>query len=122
MISDMKESEKVWLRGRGQLLEPTVRLGRQGVTPVFLAELNRALDSAELVKIKFMEFKDQRKTLAPQIAEQTNSLLVGLVGHTALYFRQKADPAKRRYLYELGRMAKEGQQTESAVSESKTRS
>ena len=96
----MKESEKVWLRGRGQLLEPVVRLGRQGVTPEFLTELNRALDAMELVKIKFMEFKDQRKTLAPQIAEQSSSQLIGMVGHTALYFRQNNDPAKRCYLYE----------------------
>ena len=95
----------MWLRGRGQLLEPVVRLGRAGVTPEFYVELNRALDSMELVKIKFVEFKDQRKTLAPQIAEQSNSLLVGLVGHTALYFRQKADQSKRRYMYEFGRMA-----------------
>lgn len=101
----MKESEKVWLRGRGQLLEPTVRLGHQGVSAEFLAELNRCLDSAELVKIKFLDFKDQRKTLAPQIAGQSNSLLVGLVGHTAVYFRQQSDPAKRRYLYEESRMA-----------------
>jgi RNA-binding protein len=101
----MKESEKAWLRGRGQLLEPTVRLGRQGVSVDFLTELNRCLDGAELVKIKFMEFKDQRKTLAPQIAGQSNSTLVGMVGHTALYFRQQTDPAKRRYLYETGKMA-----------------
>ena len=101
----MKESEKVWLRGRGQLLEPTVRLGRQGLTPDLLAELNRFLDSKELVKLRFVEFKDQRKTLAPQIAEQSNSTLIGLVGHTALYFRQQTDPEKRCYLYEEGRMA-----------------
>ena len=101
----MKESEKAWLRGRGQLLEATVRLGRQGVSADFLAELNRCLDRSELVKIKFLEFKDQRKTLAPQIAGQSNSALVGVVGHTALFFRQQAEPAKRRYLYETGKMA-----------------
>jgi len=101
----MKESQKAWLRGRGQLLEPTVRLGKQGVSPVFIAELNRCLDASELVKIKFIEFKDQRKVLSGQIAEQSNSTLVGMVGHTALYFREQADPAKRRYLYEIGKMA-----------------
>ena len=84
----MKESEKARLRGRGQLLEPTVRLGRQGVSAEFLAELNRCLDQAELVKIKFGEFKEQRKILAPQIASQSNSALVGMVGHTALFFRR----------------------------------
>jgi RNA-binding protein len=96
----MKESEKVWLRGRGQLLEPILRLGRQGVSTDFVAELNRLLEINELVKIKFIDFKDERKTLGPQIAEKTNSLLVGIVGHTALFFRQQADPAKRHYLYE----------------------
>lgn len=101
----MKESERAWLRGRGQLLEATVRVGRQGISPEFLAELNRCLDQSELVKIKFIELKDQRKTLAPAIATQSNSLFVGMVGNTALYFRQQAEPEKRKYLYETGKMA-----------------
>ena len=94
----MKQSEIAWLRGRGQLLDATVRLGRQGLTADFLTELNRALDSAELVKIKFVDFKDERKTLAPQIAEQSNSTLIGMVGHTALYFRQQADQIGRAHV------------------------
>jgi RNA-binding protein len=108
----MKESEKAWLRSRGQLLEPIVRLGHSGVSAEFLAELNRCLDNAELVKIKFNNFKDQRRTLAPQIATATNSVLVGVVGHTALFFRQQPDPAKQRYLYESKKMA--GPKPESA--------
>jgi RNA-binding protein len=93
----MKESEKAWLRGRGQLLEPLLRLGRQGVTPEFVTELNRLIDANELVKVKFVEFKEERKTLAPKIAEQSNSELIGLVGHTALYYRQQPDATKRHY-------------------------
>lgn len=100
----MKESEKAWLRGRGQVLEPVVRLGHQGVSAEFLAELNRMLDKDELVKVRFIDFKDQRKTLSPEIAEKSASLLVGMVGHTALYFRQQQDPAKRHYLYEEKKM------------------
>jgi len=101
----MTQSEKAWLRGRGQLLEPTVWLGHQGASAEFIAELNRSLDRAELVKIKFTDLKDQRKELAPQIATASNSHLVGVVGHTALFFRQQADPAKRHYNLESGKTA-----------------
>jgi RNA-binding protein len=104
----MKESEKAWLRGRGQLLEPTVHLGHQGVTAEFLAELNRQLDDIELVKIRFSALKDQRKTLSPQIAQQSGCEYIGCVGHTALFFRRQADPQKRRYQYETGREIKKG--------------
>ena len=41
-------------------------------------------------KLRFEDFKDERKTLAKQIAEQTQSQLVQQVGHTAVFYRKKA--------------------------------
>lgn len=40
-----------------------------------------------LVKIKFMDFKDEKKTLAPLIAEKTGSFLISRVGNVAVYYR-----------------------------------
>lgn len=80
------------LKVRGQQLNPSVKLGKAGATPEFLAELNGALDRHQLVKIRFEGFKEERKALSKELAEKSNSLLVMQVGHTAVYYRKPAAP------------------------------
>jgi RNA-binding protein len=41
----------------------------------------------ELVKVRFVGLKEERRTLAPELAERTSSLLVQTVGNVAVYFR-----------------------------------
>lgn len=84
------------LKGLGQLLEPIVRVGHAGLSDAFIASLNRALDDHELVKVKFSDFKDQKKVLAPQLAERTHSHLIMRVGNVAVLYRQQPDPAKQK--------------------------
>ena len=78
------------LKARAQRLEPVVKIGHAGVTPEFLASLDRALTDHELVKIRFTDFKEEKKTLAPQIAEKTGSELIARVGNVAVFFRPRA--------------------------------
>jgi RNA-binding protein len=77
------------LKSRAQLLQPLVRVGHDGISPAMLKALNEALDQHELVKIKFMAMKDQKKILARAIEVQTESKMVQRVGNTATYFRAK---------------------------------
>ena len=56
------------LRGRAQRLEAVTRLGKGGVSPEFLAGLDRELALHELVKVRFYELKDQRHEVAEQLA------------------------------------------------------
>lgn len=79
------------LKGAAQLLEPILKVGKSGVSDAFLAALNQALDDHQLVKIRFDEFKEEKKVLAPQIAERTGSRLVMRVGHVAVYYRPRPD-------------------------------
>ena len=77
------------LKARAQRLEPVVKIGHAGVTPEFLASLDRALTDHELVKIRFTDFKEEKKTLAPVIAEKTGSELIARVGNVAVFFRAR---------------------------------
>lgn len=78
------------LKSRAQLIKPSIRLGKAGVTPEFLAAFDETLRRNQLVKLKFEDFKEERKALAKQLAEQTGSRLVQQVGHTAVFFRAAA--------------------------------
>jgi len=75
------------LKSRAQMLEPLVRVSHEGLTAGLLKALNDALNVHGLVKVRFVALKEQKKTLARELEEQTHSKLVLQVGHTATYFR-----------------------------------
>jgi RNA-binding protein len=90
-LPSLTGAEKTRLRGLGQTLADGAWLGKDGVTPAFLAELNRQLDRHELVKLRFTGGQDrhERGALCAAIAEAAPCLCVGSVGHTALFWRPR---------------------------------
>lgn len=80
------------LKARGQLLKPTMKVGKEGLTPQFIAALDEALKHNELLKVKFADLKEQKKELAPQLAERTSSHLVMRVGNVAVLYRPSPKP------------------------------
>ena len=77
------------LKAQAQRLEATLRVGKEGLSPQFLAALDELLKHHELVKVKFDRFKEQKKLLAPQLAERSGSHLVTRVGNVVVLYRQK---------------------------------
>jgi RNA-binding protein len=89
-------AQKSFLRGVGQKLDARLKLGRGGVTPAFLTELQRLLRAHELVKLRFVGAdRDERAALCVQVADEGRCVCVGAVGHTALFYRQHPEPDKR---------------------------
>lgn len=89
-------AQKTFLRGVGQTLEASVKIGKGGLTPEFLKELNKHLNARELIKLRFVAAdRDERAVLAEQIADEGRCIWISSVGATALFFRQNPDPAKR---------------------------
>ncbi len=82
------------LKAQAQRLKATVKVGKEGLSPQFLAALDDALKHRELVKVKFDDFKEQKKELAPQLADTSASRLVTRVGNVVVLFRPK--PAEPR--------------------------
>ncbi len=80
------------LKARAQRLEPILKVGHAGVTPEFLASLDRALTDHELVKVRFSDFKEEKKTLTPLLAEKSGSEVVMRVGNVAVFFRRRLAP------------------------------
>lgn len=84
------------LKGLAQHLDPVLHVGREGVTDAFLKSMDASLEIHELVKIKFVAHKEEKKELAPQIAEKTSAALVMQVGHVAVFYREATDPERRK--------------------------
>src|ERR1039458_6906620 len=77
------------LKAQAQRLKATLKIGKEGLSPQFLAALDEVLKHRELVKVKFDEFKEQKKELAPQLAEKSHSHLVTRVGNVVVLYRPK---------------------------------
>lgn len=84
------------LKARAQRLKAVLKVGKEGLSPAFLAALDDALKHHELLKVKFDEWKEQKKELAPQLAEKTGSHLIMQVGNVVVLHRPKAEPNAER--------------------------
>lgn len=92
MPEPLPNSERRKLKAAAQRLNATVKLGKAGLTPEFLTALNHELVHRELVKVRFDDHKDERKSLAAAMAEKTGSELIWIVGHVAVLYRKRPAP------------------------------
>jgi len=98
MTTPLTGAQRTQLRGLGQQLADTLHVGREGATAAAAAELDRLLDARGLVKLRFTGGQDRhaRAALSTQLATAGRAVLLGTVGHTALFWRDNA--AGRRLL------------------------
>ena len=75
------------LKAQAQRLEATFKIGKAGLSDGFVKSVDEALAHHELVKVKFVEFKEEKKILAPVLAEKTSSQLIMQVGNVAVFYR-----------------------------------
>jgi RNA-binding protein len=83
------------LKAQAQRLKASLKVGKEGLSPQFFAALDDLLKHHELVKVKFDDFKEQKKELAPQLAEKSGSYLVTRVGNVVVLYRPKPDAQKQ---------------------------
>ncbi|MFO1476087.1 MAG: YhbY family RNA-binding protein [Verrucomicrobiota bacterium] len=89
MLKPLGNPEIRRLKALAQRLEPMFKVGKAGLSDGFVKSIDVALAEHELVKVKFAEFKEQKKELAPKLAELTSSHLVMRVGNVMVLHRPK---------------------------------
>lgn len=95
-MDKLTEAQRRHLRGLAHKLKPLARVGGAGVTPAFLAELDRVLTDHELVKIRIPSAGDRvgRETSLASVVAETGAMLVTRIGHVAVLYRP--DPSGAR--------------------------
>ncbi|MBX7149003.1 ribosome assembly RNA-binding protein YhbY [bacterium] len=88
-------SQRTFLRGKAHKLKPYVHLGKEGLTEALVKQIDQALNDHELIKIKFVEYKEDRKEIAADIEKETKSNCVGMVGHVGIFYKKHPNPEKR---------------------------
>lgn len=89
MLERLNNSQLRKFKAAAQLLDPMLKVGKAGLSEGFIKSVEAALAQHELVKIKFADFKDQKKELAPLLAEKTASHLIMRVGNVMVLHRPK---------------------------------
>ena len=67
-------------------------IGKNGINDGVINSIKIALNSKELIKIKFRDFKDQKKNLSEDIERLTNSSIVGIIGNILILYRESQYP------------------------------
>ncbi len=90
--------QRKYLRGLAHGLKPVVFIGHKGMTDAVVQTLHEALSGHELIKVKFIDFKekDQKKKIAHLIEKKAMCDMVGMIGHIGIFFKPHQDPDKRK--------------------------
>jgi RNA-binding protein len=100
----LKGSQKKYLKALAHSLKPVVFIGQKGLTPTLAKAMDEALDTHELIKVRFIDFKEkeQKNALTKEIEKNHGCLKVSMVGHIATFYRMHKDPKKRKIVLEEG--------------------
>ncbi len=92
----LTSKQRKFLRSEAHHLDPLILVGRHGLTDALVRATAEALDDHELIKVRFNEFKGEKREIVGEMTRRTGAELVGMVGHVATLYRQNPDPEKRR--------------------------
>lgn len=95
-MRELSSNERKQLRAMAHGLQPVCYVGKNGVTDALIDSVRAALADHELIKVKFVDGKDERRSLSERIAAETDSALIGLIGNIAMLYREQPDEDKRR--------------------------
>jgi len=80
------------LRSQAHALKPVVIVGGNGLTETVMAEIDRALNDHELIKIKIAgQEKAQRKADSLTICESLQAELIQNIGNIAVIYRENPE-------------------------------
>lgn len=96
-MAELNGKQRRKLKSLAHHLKPVVYIGKNGITDGLMAAVEQALDDHELIKIKFIDFKDAKRAFLDKIAEGTGAEILNLIGNIAIVFRQSREESKRKF-------------------------
>jgi RNA-binding protein len=101
VMIELSSRQRKILEKHAQQLSPSVLIGQAGVSDQSVAQIDLMLKSRELIKIKFNEFKEEKRELSERISLSCHASLVRIIGHVAIFYRPAEQSDKRLYEKEL---------------------
>jgi putative YhbY family RNA-binding protein len=89
----LRPRQRSHLKARAHALEPVVQIGQGGASDTVVAEVDRALTSHGLIKVRLTGDREERDTLATVLSERTDAAIVQQVGRIVVLWRPRPDDA-----------------------------
>ncbi|GAB6152678.1 ribosome assembly RNA-binding protein YhbY [Desulfosporosinus burensis] len=84
--------QKRYLRAMGNEMDPILQVGKGGIAENVITQTNETIEARELIKGRVLQnCMEEPKAVAAELAEQTGSELVQVIGRNFLLFRQSKD-------------------------------
>ncbi|MGR8933983.1 MAG: ribosome assembly RNA-binding protein YhbY [Gammaproteobacteria bacterium] len=88
----MNSADKKKHRAQAHALKPVVMIGQAGLTPAVMAEIESALDSHELIKVRIRaDDREFRKRIGTEICAATSAELIQTIGQILVIYRRNPD-------------------------------
>lgn len=85
----LTSKQRAKLRGQANQMETIFQVGKGGVTPVLIAELDQALAAREMIKLRVLENAESSpKAVAAAIATPLQAEVVQVIGSRIVLFRR----------------------------------
>ncbi|MBU3058319.1 ribosome assembly RNA-binding protein YhbY [Pseudomonas indica] len=89
----LTQEQKKQFKSIGHHLKPVLIVAENGLTEGVLAELDRALNDHELIKVQFrLTEREDRRALIDELCEAGSCELVQVIGKMALVYRKNPKP------------------------------
>ncbi len=96
-MEPLKGFQRSYLTKKAHSLKPVVMIGGNGLTDAVVKAVDAELENHEMIKVKFVDYKESRRELAEELVEKTESHLVRIIGNIALIYRYQPVHDKRIY-------------------------
>ena len=88
--------QKAKLKAKAHRLKPVIQVGKAGVEEPQIKSIKRALHEHELIKIKFLDYKDHKKEISANIAKETGADIVDIIGNILILYWENMDRGRRK--------------------------
>jgi len=85
------------LKTKSRAIEPTIWIGKEGLSQELVQHIENQLSARELVKLKLQKSvltNSETDSVAEKLAASTGSTLVEVIGHTFTLYKRKSESAK----------------------------
>ena len=94
---DLAGYQRAWLRKSAHHLKPVVHIGHGGISDSVEKSVTEALIHHELIKVKFYELKEERRSACEHLSKVCKAHLIGIIGNVAIFYREAAKAEDRKY-------------------------
>jgi len=90
--------QKSYLKALANEIDPVVQIGKGGISPAVLSQVDEALEAKELIKVRVLQNSfEEPQEAAAKIAKEVSAELVQVLGRNILLYR----PSKKKPVIEL---------------------